>query len=118
VPVSVPSYPSSSLASHSNATVHDLASRVIVEPQFGTAMNMGSISQGSDLGLDHVSDVLQEESFGHNSESQFSGTTTKISDTTDDCNVDEETSLDEGFKDAPKPRPHKKSNQKEHAVLG
>lgn len=122
MPTSVASYPASSPEAHSGATVHDSASLGFVELRFGTALNIshGSYADVESLeSSDHGSDMLREESFGDNAESMyFSGTTTEMSDATDDRNVDE-ISLDEDSKDVRRyPRTREKSNQKEHVVLG
>ena len=123
-PTSVASYPASSTASHGGATVHDSASQgfQVVKPRFSGALNIthGSHHNEESLdGLDHGSDILREESFGDSAESlTFSGTTTEMSDATDDRSNMDEISLDEDFKDVQHLRTRVKSNQKERVVLG
>lgn len=115
------SYLASSTEAHSGATVHDSASQGFVKPRFSTALNIshGSHHNKESLeGLDYGSDLLREERFGDNSESMyFSGTTTKMSDATDNRTLDE-ISLDEDFRDVQHSRTREKSNRKEHVVLG
>ncbi|KAI9431589.1 hypothetical protein BJY52DRAFT_1232098 [Lactarius psammicola] len=111
---SVASYLASSPETQSGATKRDLASRRFVEPLFSTAWNVGHGSHINEEyleGSDQGSDVLREEFFGDKTEPIYSsGTTTEISDTTDDCSA-EEISLDGDLKDVRHKRARPKSSQ-------
>lgn len=97
-----------------------------VKPRFSTTSNFIHGSQPNEESLegsdsDRGSDMLQEGSlFGDNSESEsmyFSGTTTEISDATSTHNVDQ-ASLNEDSDVRHLRTCDKKSDKKEHVVLG
>ena len=124
---SIASYPASGLETHSGTTLHGLESWGFSEPYSSATSKVNTSDESHATGSDSHLDGESSDSLDHwqevledNSESIYvSGTTTEISDTTDNSNADK---IGPDAYQHPRtrqnPRTRQKSSRKEYVVLG